>query len=378
MDERARPSSVLMTTDTIGGVWTYSLRLASLLAERGVTVVLATMGDEPTSAQRRAADAVPNIELFSTRFQLEWMDDPWRDVDRAGEWLLDLESWLAPDVVHLNTLAHAALPFQAPVVAVAHSCVLSWWRAVHGEDAPPRYREYRERLARGVANAAALVAPTRAMLSAVLDHYGAADGAKAIARVIPNAAPPATSVPAEKERLVLSVGRLWDEAKNVAALAAAAPLVAAPIAVAGSDLHPSGARVALGPLLYLGVLPRSAIKAWLARAAIYAHPALYEPFGLSVLEAAHEGCALVLGDIPSLRETWGPDASYVDPRDPPAIAAALNALLDDRRATAAAAARARARAAKLTPRAHVDAYLALYAELVRSAKRAAPGIVRCA
>ncbi len=32
-------------------------------------------------------------------------------------------------------------------------------------------------------------------------------------------------------------------------------------------------------------------------------PARYEPFGLSVLEAALSGCALVLGDIPSLRES---------------------------------------------------------------------------
>jgi glycogen(starch) synthase len=44
-------------------------------------------------------------------------------------------------------------------------------------------------------------------------------------------------------------------------------------------------------------------------------PARYEPFGLSVLEAALSGCALVLGDIASLREVWGGAACYVRPGD---------------------------------------------------------------
>ncbi len=40
---------------------------------------------------------------------------------------------------------------------------------------------------------------------------------------------------------------------------------------------------------------------------------LYEPFGLSVLEAALSGCALVLGDIPSLRENWDGAADFAEP-----------------------------------------------------------------
>ena len=35
---------VLMTADTVGGVWTYALELAGALAPHGVTVALATMG----------------------------------------------------------------------------------------------------------------------------------------------------------------------------------------------------------------------------------------------------------------------------------------------------------------------------------------------
>ena len=34
----------------------------------------------------------------------------------------------------LNAYVHAALPFGRPVLVVAHSCVTSWWRAVHETD----------------------------------------------------------------------------------------------------------------------------------------------------------------------------------------------------------------------------------------------------
>ncbi|HLM75082.1 MAG TPA: glycosyltransferase family 4 protein, partial [Polyangiaceae bacterium] len=119
--------SVLMTADAMGGVWTYAMELASELAARGVTVALATMGDRPTEAQVKRAKAIPGLTLFESEFKLEWMDDPWGDVARAGAWLLDLERRLRPDVVHLNGYCHGALPFRAPVVVVGHSCVLSWW-----------------------------------------------------------------------------------------------------------------------------------------------------------------------------------------------------------------------------------------------------------
>src|SRR3546814_15476866 len=65
------------------------------------------------------------------------------DITRAGDWLMTLARELRPDLIHLNGYAHAALPWRSPVVVVAHSCVLSWWRAVHGCEAPPEWRTYR-------------------------------------------------------------------------------------------------------------------------------------------------------------------------------------------------------------------------------------------
>ena len=38
------PRHVLMTADTVGGVWTYAVELVRALAPHRVTVALATMG----------------------------------------------------------------------------------------------------------------------------------------------------------------------------------------------------------------------------------------------------------------------------------------------------------------------------------------------
>ena len=42
------PRRILMTADTIGGVWSYALELAQGLARHGVEVALATMGRVPS------------------------------------------------------------------------------------------------------------------------------------------------------------------------------------------------------------------------------------------------------------------------------------------------------------------------------------------
>ena len=103
---------------------------------------------------------------------------------------------------------------------------------------------------------------------------------------------------------------------------------------------------------------------WLRRAAIFALPARYEPFGLCALEAGLAGCALVLGDIPSLREVWHDAAMYVSPEQPAALEAGLLDLIADvpRRCHLARAARARAQC--FTPERMAQGYVALYRQLI--------------
>lgn len=353
---------VLMTTDTLGGVWSYALELAAALAPHGVQVTLAAMGRLPTPDQCRAAAAIPGLELEASRFALEWMDDPWDDVERAGDWLLELAERVRPDLVHLNGYAHASLPFEAPVLVVGHSCVCTWWRAVIGEDPPERYRRYHREVSRGLHAAHAVVGPTRAFLDMLEDVYV---GPFRSWRVIPNAIDPQHfSVGRKKDPWVLAAGRLWDPAKNLALLDAVAERVRWPVRVAGDATPPEGSwDVRTRHVELLGSLPRSALAVCMSRASILCHPALYEPFGLVPLEAAASGCALVLADIPTLREIWGNAALFVPPDDPEAVAAALRHLIENPGSRRQLALRARSRASRYDGRAQVQAYLELYREL---------------
>jgi glycosyltransferase involved in cell wall biosynthesis len=353
---------VLMSGDTVGGVWSYALELARGLATSGVHVVLATMGRLATRAQREEAARIEGLILYDSGFALEWMDEPWAEVERAGRWLLDLEASFRPDVVHLNGYAHAALPFRAPTVLVGHSSVCSWWKAVKSERLPVRYARYGVALARGLAAADAVVAPTATTLRALERRYGPVRRG----RVIPNGVFEDRFEPREKERFVLAAGRPWDEGKNFAALSAAAKRLAIPVRLAGAgpeEPTPEG-------LVSLGRLDRDALADLMGRAAIFAHPARYEPFGLAPLEAALSGAALVLGDIPSLREVWGDSALFVPPDDHEALASVLAWLADAPDARALWSARARARARTFDARVMTRAYLDLYESLGARAPRA--------
>src|SRR3954471_22683958 len=124
---------VLMTTDTVGGAWTYAIELAGSLRGHGVEFFLATMGAPLSPSQRRQVESLDNVRVFESVYKLEWMPDPWADVRDAGRWLLELERNVQPDVVHLNDYAHGSLEWQAPSLVIAHSCVLSWWEAVRHE-----------------------------------------------------------------------------------------------------------------------------------------------------------------------------------------------------------------------------------------------------
>jgi glycosyltransferase involved in cell wall biosynthesis len=200
------------------------------------------------------------------------------------------------------------------------------------------------------------------MLGQLQQYYGALTRTA----VIPNGRDPSRFVyeQGSKEPLILCAGRLWDRAKNVEVLTAAAPAVRWPVCVAGAGVAPGGDTAPLSGLRMLGLLDPPALAQWYARASIYVLPARYEPFGLTALEAGLSGCALVLGDIASLHEVWGDAALYVPPDDPEQITATLNRLIADDRLRSHLAAQSRKRAMQFSPRQFVDGYLGLYGELI--------------
>jgi glycogen synthase len=342
---------ILLAVDTVGGVWTYGLELTHALARYEVEVVLAALGDPLTAEQRTAAVRSPALRLYALECDLEWMDEPWGDVERSGEWLLQVARENDVDLVHLNGFAHGALPWRVPVLIGAHSDVLSWHEAVRGEPAGPEWDRYRKGVERGLAGAAAVVAPTTAMLRA-LERSFPFDAER---HVVSNARDPSRFRPLPKEPFVFSVGRFWDEAKNVGAIDRLAGRLPWPVLVAG----PGQA----GAARHIGLISERALARLLGRASIFAAPARYEPFGLAPLEAGLCGCALVLGDLESLREVWDEAALFVDPCDDDAIEHELRRLIADPAMLAAYGARAHGRALEYSPERMAAHYLELYEQL---------------
>ncbi|HEX2215241.1 MAG TPA: glycosyltransferase family 4 protein [Xanthobacteraceae bacterium] len=351
---------VLMTTDAVGGVWSYSTALAAALTRRGCEVLLVTLGPAPRSDQLAPLKDISGLAVEVTDYALEWVDPEGADLARAREGLAHLARRFGPDLVHVNGFREATADWPAPVLVVAHSCVCSWWRACRGE-APtkPRWLAYATNVQLGLLAADMWIAPTAALRDEVRSLYAPVSRG----RVIPNGIDAVFgSVP--KEPFILSAGRLWDEAKNIRLLAAIARDLPWPVQVAGAARSDANSVDTGTAVEALGELPRPALHALMNRAGIYAAPALYEPFGLAVLEAAAAGCALVLSDIPSFRELWSGAAMFADPQDEGAFAETLRLICASPRLRRDLQRAALRRARRYQLGVMVDKYCEVYAALV--------------
>ena len=211
------------------------------------------------------------------------------------------------------------------------------------------------------------------MLRALNTHYGPISNA----HVIHNGRNPQHFKPRRKRDIILSAGRLWDEAKNINRVAEIASDLPWPVLVAGEFQHPDQPAhhsFVARECRWLGSLSESELRRWFAAAQIYALPALYEPFGYTPLEAALSGCALVLGDIESLREIWNDAAVFVDPTDSKALKHELLELIADPERRKEMSQRAHDRALEFTSARMARNYFAVYEELFQQKER----LARCA
>lgn len=348
---------VLLATDAVGGVWVYSVELARALQPLGVEVHLAVMGPPPGEAQRREASGIP---LIDTGLPLDWMDTSPDEQAQAGLSLAAIATREKVDIVQTCSAAILARAgFAQPTVAVQHSCVASWWAAVRGTPLPEEFAWRRDLTGEGLRNADAVVAPTAAFADETRRLYDLPQPVGAVH----NGRSVAPQHSAEQGRFILTASRLWDEGKNVATLDAAAAQIEAPFHAAGSIRGPNGASIRIDHLLLQGQLDSDRLAELRGARPIFASAALYEPFGLSVLEAAQAGCPLVLSDIATHRELWGEAAVYVPARDADAFAAAINGLLAEPQRGETLGRAAQQRAALYTPEQTAETMKALYEQL---------------
>jgi glycogen synthase len=356
----AGPRRVLMTTSGRRSTWAHSLDLAGALGRCGIEVVLANIGDAPSHVQLGQAAGLRNVQVFPNRFESTYSDDAWDEVERAGSWLLRMESTVQPDLVHLHSYPFGSLPFEAPTLLEGHDCPLCRSRATAG-DATAAWERYRESVSRAMRTTRMVVTPTRAALSELADTYGHLPAS----RVIPIGRSARGLAPAEtKEDLILSAGCFGDQAQNLSALEAVARRLRWPVTVM-VDGCPGPGRAEERDVKVLEDPSSERLAHWYGRASIFALPCSYEPAGLSVLEAALSGCALVLGDVPALRELWEGAALFVEPGNADDLERALNLLMDEPKGLRGLGQRARARALLLSPERRAASFLETYAHMLR-------------
>jgi glycogen(starch) synthase len=361
---------VLITTDTMNGIWTYTRELACGLIARGYRVTLVSFGEIPMPEQTAWMDRLPDLHYVPTAFRLDWMEEGQQHFEEASEYLSGLVKEIKPDLLHLNHLCYGALPVRVPRVVVAHGDLVTWWKAVHGREPKEStwLRWYRRTISQGVAEADAVVGPSEWMLCALRASYG---GGTREAVIHHGRNPVLFNPYVKKEESVLAIGRLVDPAKQVSLLTLQKQMV--PVCIVGAETleqRPATVRADVRfsdgnfGVAVKGAQTESQMRLLYSKAAMYAGTARYEPSGMTMIEAALSRCALILNDIPSLREIWGQAAVYFRTNDADSLAEAVRILSGDQQMLRSYANRAFQRARECF-NAHrmTDNYIQLYRKI---------------
>lgn len=352
---------VLMTTDTVGGVWVYSLELCRALMQYNVQVHLVALGGWPSPAQQVEAEKIPNITCYKSDFKLEWMENPWDDVEQSRKWINSIYQTVQPDLVHLNNYAHVEEDWTAPVITIFHSCVRTWWQAVKGQNAPQEWDRYSQSVKESLEESHIVVAPTKAILKSAQEAHNFTSETKVIhnGRIAPS------RINEQKEKFILCMGRMWDEAKNLPLLSNIAERLPWPVYVAGDATNPNtGQECSLKNVRFLGKLSPEEVQDWMQRASIFVSPTRYEPFGLAILEAAGNGCALVLSHLETLKELWHDSALFFDPEDETEAEKTIAHLLESPQFLEELSEKAKNRAMEFSAEKMGEAYHHLYREIL--------------
>ncbi len=328
---------VLMTSDTLNGsIWTYTRELITGLIGRGIRVTLVSFGQIPLPEQTAWMERLRALEYRPTAFRLDWMHEGQQDFGDASDYLCAVAAEIKPDLFHSNHLCYGALPVTIPRIVVAHGDLITWWKSVHGHGPKESawLRWYRDTTAQGLSEASAVVAGSDWMLEAVRGSYPASMNGT----VINHGRNPIHFNPyVTKNNAVLAIGRILDPAAQVNLLAERSHPVPVCVVDAKQPEHCSETvfRTDVGfndgseGVVLRGPRSETQLRLLYSRASIYVSASRYEPAGMTILEAALSRCALILNDIPAMREIWGPAAVYFRTNDGDSLSEAVRIINSD-------------------------------------------------
>ncbi len=278
---------ILVTTDTLSGVWNHTRELVTGLIGRGVRVTLVSLGEIPMPQQTLWMESLAGLDYRPTAFRLEWMQDGEWDLKDSSAYLTTLVHEVNPDLLHLNHVCYGSLPVTVPRIVVANSDLIGWWKAVHGREPDDGHwlRWYREVMTWGLSQASIVVAPSAWMLDAL--HASYLRPASEVV-IYPGRNPLFFNPYVTKEESVLAVGRLLDAGKQVSLLTQRSHPM--PVCIVSDEAPGVAARSPIRADVKLAVADvnvalrgpqnETQMRNLYSRASIFAATSRYEPFGL--------------------------------------------------------------------------------------------------
>ena len=364
---------VLVTADTISGVWAHTRELVTGLVSSGASVTLVSFGEIPLPQQTSWMENLHGLDYRPTAFRLEWMQEGEHDLEDCFLYLEAVIRDVMPDIIHASQFSLGSLPTSIPKVVVAHTDLITWWLSVHGyEPRETRWmRWYRDTVTAGLAQANAVVSPSHWMRDAVHTCYQVRSRRDAV--IYDGRNPIFFNPYVTKEDSVLSIGRLWDPGKQVSLLTQRKHPVS--VCIVGSDLPTYSPRTPIRAdvkvatdetsVALKGPQTEAQLRVLYSRAAIYAATSRYETFGTTALEAAFSRCAIVANDIPTFREIWGDAAIYFEANNADSLAETIRTLSGDRDLCRSYGQLAYQRAReRFTSRRMLEQYISLYRDLI--------------
>ncbi len=314
------PLRILLTTDPSGVDWSDVFEVLRMLNDLPLSLALALVpvGGEFSPSQRADLRLLSKTRLFENCEAQSALGTSF--ADGVGRWLLGVARSFRPDVVHLSADVYATLPWGVPVLIGAHPLKMSL---------PPQN------------------GGRPAQMSELPNSPGAESRSGAPAGFEP------------KRARIFSVGDMRDEVRNIALLDRIASYLEWPVEVAGECAEHSRNGPRQGAV-FLGNLSADALAQRMRGAVIYAAPIRSCRCDVGILDAARCGCALVLSDLPELREAWGAGALYLPPDDEAAWCGALTMLIANPAAQEELAVRARTQAQQFVGHAMAKKYLSAY------------------